>query len=65
MIDSDVYCIEVLKQLAALRSSLDRVGRIMLQHHLERCFLEDVRTGERREAIHELMNTLAYDKNFV
>lgn len=65
MIEDDAYCIEVLKQLSAVRSALDRVGRIELRHHLERCFREAVAAGAQESAIAELMDTLAYDKELV
>jgi CsoR family transcriptional regulator, copper-sensing transcriptional repressor len=65
MVEQDAYCIEVLKQLSAIRSALDRVGRIELTHHLERCFLDAVRKGNEREAVDELMETLSYDKELV
>jgi DNA-binding FrmR family transcriptional regulator len=65
MVEQDVYCLEVLKQLSAVRSALDRVGRLELQHHLEHCFLEAVRAGHEQSAVTELMDTLAYDKELV
>ena len=65
MIDEDAYCLEVLRQLAAVRSALDRAGRIELRHHLQRCFLEAMRAGDEASAVHELMETLEYDKNVV
>ncbi|HLI97293.1 MAG TPA: metal-sensitive transcriptional regulator [Candidatus Baltobacteraceae bacterium] len=65
MVEDDAYCIEVLKQLSAVRSALDRVGRIELRHHLEQCFREAVKAGQQESAIAELMETLAYDKELV
>lgn len=65
MVSQDVYCLEILKQISAVRSALDRVGRMELKHHLESCFLHAVRSGKEREAITELMETLAYDKEIV
>jgi DNA-binding FrmR family transcriptional regulator len=65
MVEQDVYCLEILKQLSAVRSALDRVGRLELQHHLEHCFLEAVRAGNEAAAVTELMETLAYDKEIV
>jgi DNA-binding FrmR family transcriptional regulator len=65
MVEQDVYCLEILKQLSAVRSALDRVGRIELQHHLTHCFLEAVRSGKEHDAVTELMETLAYDKEIV
>jgi CsoR family transcriptional regulator, copper-sensing transcriptional repressor len=65
MVEQDVYCLEILKQLSAVRSALDRVGRLELQHHLEHCFLHAVHSGKERDAVTELMETLAYDKEIV
>ncbi|MHB8146663.1 MAG: metal-sensitive transcriptional regulator [Vulcanimicrobiaceae bacterium] len=65
MIDQDTYCLEVLRQLSAVRSALDRIGRIELRHHLQHCFLEAVRSGEEEPAVLDLMETLEYDKNVV
>ena len=65
MVEQDVYCLEILKQLSAVRSALDRVGRLELQHHLEHCFLEAVRACNEAAAVTELMETLAYDKEIV
>jgi DNA-binding FrmR family transcriptional regulator len=65
MVEQDVYCLEILKQLSAVRSALDRVGRLELQHHLAHCFLDAVRSGKEGDAIAELMETLAYDKDIV
>ena len=65
MIDQNVYCLEVLRQLSAVRSALDRVGRIELHHHLQHCFLDAVRSGDEEPAVLELMETLEYDKNVI
>jgi len=65
MIDQDAYCLEVLRQLSAVRSALDRVGRIELRHHLQHCFVEAMRAGDEEPAVLELMETLEYDKNVV
>lgn len=65
MVDQDAYCLEVLRQLSAVRSALDRAGRIELRHHLQHCFVEAMRTGDEEPAVLELMETLEYDKNVV
>ena len=37
MVDDERYCPEVMKQVSALQSSLEKVNRIMLQNHIENC----------------------------
>ena len=39
MIDEDRYCVDVLNQIAAVRSALDLLGVQMLTGHLESCVL--------------------------
>ena len=39
MIDEDRYCVDVLHQIAAVRSALDQLGVQMLTGHLESCVL--------------------------
>jgi len=61
MIEEDAYCIDLLAQIAAVRAALGRIGDIIVEHHLDRCFMELVRSGDERTAVAELMSTLAYD----
>ena len=37
MVDEDRYCLDVLSQIAAVRSALDALGAELLSHHLEHC----------------------------
>ena len=39
MIEEDRYCVDVLNQIAAVRSALDQLGVQMLTGHLESCVL--------------------------
>jgi CsoR family transcriptional regulator, copper-sensing transcriptional repressor len=61
MVDDEVYCPDVMKQVAALQASLEKVNRILLRNHLETCVSEAVRTGQGREKIAELMEALPYN----
>ncbi len=40
MLDSGRECEEVLTQVMAVRSSLDQVGLLLMERHIERCVLE-------------------------
>jgi DNA-binding FrmR family transcriptional regulator len=37
MLDEDRYCVEVLNQIAAVRSALDALGVELISAHLETC----------------------------
>jgi DNA-binding FrmR family transcriptional regulator len=63
MIEDDASCIDLLTQVSAIRSALNRVSHLIVQHHLDRCFMELVRSGDEKTAIAELMRTLAYDSH--
>lgn len=39
MIDEDRYCLDILDQIAAVRSALDSLGVELLTNHLESCVL--------------------------
>ena len=39
MVDEDRYCIDILTQIAAVRSALDAMGVELLTKHLEGCVL--------------------------
>jgi DNA-binding FrmR family transcriptional regulator len=42
MLSEDRMCEDVLTQLMAARSSLDQVGLLIMDHHIEHCLLEGV-----------------------
>lgn len=39
MIEEDRYCVDILNQIAAVRSALDSLGIKLLNDHLESCVL--------------------------
>ena len=60
MVDEERYCPEVMKQVSALQSSLEKVNRILLQNHIETCVPEAVADGRAEEIVDELMEALRY-----
>ncbi len=61
MVESDTYCVDVMKQLAAVQGSLEASSRAVLRNHLETCVAEAMRSGRTAEIVDELMNALRYD----
>ena len=60
MVEDDRYCVDVMKQISALQSSLERVNRVLLQGHLETCVVDAIKDGRGQEVVEELMETLKY-----
>jgi len=54
MVDEDRGCSDLLLQIAAVRSALDKVAKIILEDHMETCLLEAVKSGKADENIVEL-----------
>jgi DNA-binding FrmR family transcriptional regulator len=54
MIDEDRYCLDILDQIAAVRSALDALGVELLTSHLETCVL-----GHGSESEHECAKPLS------
>ena len=53
MLDDERDCSEVLIQLAAIRSALNNVCKLILRDHMDHCMIEAVKTNDI-EAIEEL-----------
>ena len=61
MVEDEAYCPDLMKQVAALQASLEKVNRVLLRNHLETCVSEAIRTGQGHEKIAELMEALPYN----
>ena len=60
MVESDAYCVDVMKQISAVQSSLERANRVMLHNHLETCFSTAVLDGRGQAAIDELVDAVKF-----
>ena len=47
MVEEGRDCAEVLTQLAAVKSAINNVGKVILQDHLEHCIVEAIQQGDR------------------
>lgn len=57
MIQEDVYCDNILNQIAAVQSALVSAGEVLLDAHIKSCIVEQIQDG-KLEAIDELMQTI-------
>ena len=59
MVEEDRECPELLIQMAAVRSALDRVARIVLEDHMETCLVEAVNSGKADASLAQLKEALS------
>ena len=60
MVESDKYCVDVLKQAYAVRKAIEKMEAIMLDGHLRTCVAEGMRDGREDQVIGELMDLFAH-----
>jgi DNA-binding FrmR family transcriptional regulator len=59
MVQADAYCIDILKQIKAVKQALERVGSMTLETHLQTCVTEGLRSDdveERERVIGEIVD---------
>ena len=57
MLDEDAYCVDILTQVAAIKSALSAFSRELLSEHMKTCVTNDIKAG-RENAIGELLDTI-------
>ena len=59
MLESDAYCIDVIKQIQAVDAALSKVSALLLEGHLHSCVITAVRgedVQERERVLAEIAN---------
>jgi DNA-binding FrmR family transcriptional regulator len=62
MVESERYCIDIMKQLAAVQASLEGVQQVLLKNHLSTCVTDAIVAGSGEALIGELVAVLKYAK---
>lgn len=57
MVEKNVYCTDILVQVAAVNAALNSFNRVLLANHIKTCVTQDIRDG-KEETVDELINTL-------
>lgn len=57
MVENDVYCTEILVQVAAVSSALNGFSKELMANHIKTCVVNDIREG-KDETVDELIATL-------
>lgn len=55
MVESDAYCVDVLKQTHAVRRAIEKLEALMLEGHLHSCVVEGIKEGRDEQVLQELM----------
>lgn len=58
MVEEDKYCVDILVQIAAVRSALDRVGLLLLEDHTRGCVARAIKNNDGDSAITELADVM-------
>lgn len=58
MVEEGAYCIDVINQNLAIQRALEKVNRLILEHHLQTCVTTAIRgdhSAERERVIGEIL----------
>lgn len=63
MVEEDRYCVDILTQIAAVRSAIDALGRELLTSHVENCIVrhggDEAHAETRSRSTEELLQELS------
>jgi DNA-binding FrmR family transcriptional regulator len=65
MVENDTYCIDVIRQIHAVQSALEKVSGLILDEHLHSCLLTAVRgenPDERERVLNEIVDVFEMRK---
>ena len=54
MVQEEQYCVDILKQLYAVRKAVEKLEGVLLDGHLHSCVIEGIREGNAEAVIQEL-----------
>jgi len=60
MIEQERYCVEILKQIAAVQASLSYISHELVKAHMKSCVTDAIQAGQGDEVIDELTEILKY-----
>ena len=65
MMEEDQGCTEILTQVAAIRSAINKVGSVVLEKYSKNCIIDPLTSEDKDKKIKELMETVQRFLNFV
>ncbi len=64
MVEDDRYCIDILTQVAAVRTALERLGLEVLEDHVTHCVHDALAAGDEKTATKKSQELLAAVERF-
>lgn len=65
MLEEDAYCIDVIRQIQAVQSALNKASKVILEEHLHSCVITAVQgedPGERERVLQEIMDVYEHSR---
>lgn len=62
MVNDDQYCIDIITQSSAIRSALSAVEDLMLENHLSEHVIHQMKQGQEKKAIDEIISVFKKSK---
>ncbi|EGQ25213.1 metal-sensitive transcriptional regulator [Sporosarcina newyorkensis] len=58
MIENDRYCVDILHQISAIQSAMNKVSLALLEDHTHHCVVNAIKGQDGEAAIQELMSVM-------
>lgn len=58
MVENDRYCVDILHQISAVQSAMNKVALALLEDHTHHCVANAIKENNGEEAIKELMDVM-------
>ena len=58
MVETDRYCVDILNQVSAIQSAMNKVSLALLEDHTHHCVAKAIKENKGEEAINELMDVM-------
>lgn len=55
MVEDDKYCVDIITQSSAVKEALSGVEHLILENHLSTHVLEQIRGGQEKKAVDEIL----------
>lgn len=59
MVENDIYCDDILNQISSVKAALNGVAKLILESHMRKCVVREVKNGNEEQVITELLYTLS------
>jgi len=58
MVENDRYCVDILHQISAVQSAMNKVSLALLEDHTKHCVANAIKGNDGEAAIKELMDVM-------